>query len=228
VQALRQAFRLAQRQGRFRSIPYFPQLKEENTRQGFFERGEFEKVASRLREPIADIAWFAFFSGWRKGEVLSLRWEDVDRHAKEIRLRTSKNGDGRVLPLAGNLWEILERRWVAREYERNGVTTLADFVFHRKGRQVGSFYKSWRTVCKEVGVDGRLFHDLRRTAGRNMIRAGVPETVARSITGHRTRSMFDRYNITSERDKVEALRKIDAHFESQPTTSKVATIRPTK
>lgn len=117
VASLKQAFHLARKQERIHRVPYFPMLREDNARQGFFERDEFERLVAVLPEPLADAARFAYFSGWRKGEILPLRWEAVDRAAKEMRLSTSKNGRGRVLPLDGSLWDVIERRWKAREFQ---------------------------------------------------------------------------------------------------------------
>ena len=214
--ALRQALNLARRQGRITRGPFIPMLNEDNARQGFFERGDFEAVKANLPAPVADISQFAYLSGWRKGEILSLSWDMVDRMAREIRLPTSKNGRGRVLPLEGKLWELIERRWKAREIKGNkeGVTCLADSVFHngKDGNPITDFKKSWVSACNAAKVPGKLFHDLRRTAVRNMIRAGVPQSVAMAISGHRTVSMFLRYNIASEEDKREAIRKVDAHL----------------
>lgn len=197
LQPLQQAFNLARKQGRLNRVPYSPRLREDNARQGFFEAEEFEAVALHLPAPVDDIARFAYLSGWRKGEILGLRWQAVDRKAKEVRLQTSKNGHGRFLPLEGQLWDLMERRWAARQFLlSNDVPAISEFVYHRRGRLITEFRKSWATACKSAGVPGKLFHDLRRTAVRNMIRAGVPQSVAMSISGHRTTSMFLRYNIT--------------------------------
>jgi integrase len=156
-------------------------------------------------------------TGWRRGEIVTLRWEAVDRTAREVRLRTSKNGEGRVLPLEGDLWDLIERRWAARIVkQRDEMTKLSEFVFHREGEPVVDFRKPWNGAFKSAQVPRRIFHDLRRTAVRNMVRAGVPQSVAMSISGHKTVSMFLRYNISSGADKLEALKKMAAHLAAQP------------
>ncbi len=221
MQPLQQSLRLAQRQGRLGRVPYIALLREDNARQGFFERDEFERVVRQLPDPVDDIARFAFVAGWRKAEILRLRWEAVDRKAGEVRLAVSKNGRGRVLPLEGPLREIIERRWTAREFTTaEGITALSDFVFHARGHAVVDFKRSWATACKLARVPGKLFHDLRRTAVRNMVRAGVPQSVAMEISGHRTLSMFLRYNITSEADKREAIRLLASGLLEREKTRK--------
>jgi integrase len=223
--ALRSAFNLARKQGRISHVPYFPMLRENNARQGFFERKEFESVVANLPDDLADATRFAYLSGWRKGEILPLTWEAVDRAGKEVRLATSKNDYGRVLPLEGELLVLIERRWAARSYMRaDDSTAISNYVFHRKGKRIWKMDEEWKAACEKAKVPGRLFHDLRRTAVRNMIRAGVPQSVAMSITGHRTISMFLRYNITSDHDMREALRKTQAHVAAQFEEQKVVDI----
>ena len=215
--ALKQAFNLARRQARLTRVPYIPMLREDNARQGFFEHSDFESLVATLPDPINDLARFGYLSGWRRGEIVSLTWDAVDRTAKEVRLRTSKNGRGRVLPLDGDLWDLIERRWAARTVnKKDGTTKLSEFVFHRGAEPIVDFRKPWKEACTKAKIGGRLFHDLRRTAVRNMIRAGVPQSVAMSISGHQTVSMFGRYNITSATDRIEALRKTAEHLAAQP------------
>lgn len=216
LQLLGQAFRLAIRRKLLNFTPAIRRLSEAgNIRQGFFEDAEFNAVVEFLPPYLQDFTRFAYSTGWRKGEIASLTWADVDRGGRMIRLRpeASKNGRGRRVVLEDDWWAIIERRWKARQVcTRTGETILASHVFHLRGRPVGDFRQAWTSACKQARVEGRLFHDLRRTAVRNMVRAGVSEPVAMEISGHRTRSVFDRYNITSERDLRDAARKTQEYI----------------
>jgi hypothetical protein len=87
-----------------------------------------------------------------------------------------------------------------------------DAVFTRGTKPVADFRGTWDKITLAADCPGLLFHDLRRSAVRNMIRAGIPEVVCMKISGHKTRSVFDRYNITSERDLAEAARKIELSY----------------
>jgi integrase len=193
-------------------------LTENNTRQGFFERPDLEGVVSALPAYLQGFTRFAYLTGWRKGEIISLRWTDVDREAGAIRRpEAAKTGRGRTVMLEGDLAELIDRRWEARLLEKDGNVRVAALVFHRDGEPVGDFRKAWATACQAAGVPDRLFHDLRRTAARNMVRAGVSERVAMAVTGHLTRSMFDRYNIVSEDDLRMAAQKTTMYVDTLPT-----------
>jgi len=224
VQVLDAAGKLGVRNGKLTVWPKLRKLSEAgNAKQGFFEASEFETVLRHLPEHLQDAARFAYACGWRKSEVVGLRWEWVDAAAGQIVLPDSKNGRGRVLAIAGDLVELLKRREQARLVETpDERIKVVDLVFHRKGQPLGDFKRAWHAALVAAGFseqvkqpDGstrtvytKTFHDFRRTAARNLVRAGVREGVAMSVTGHRTRSVFDRYNITSTDDVRAALEAV--------------------
>ncbi len=213
--ALRRAFRLAIRQRRLSMMPVITLLAEHNARQGFVEPATFEIIVLHLPDYLQDLCRFAYLAGWRKGEVITLAWTDVDRTRGLITLRRehSKNEEPRLLPLSTELAAIIERRWQARIVTRAaGTTILADLVFHRAGKPVRTFRKAWASACTAAGAPGLLFHDLRRSAVRNMERAGgVSRTVAMKLSGHQTESVYRRYRIVDETDLREALARVEIH-----------------
>lgn len=202
LEALRAAYRLAVKQKRIGAdrVPYLELMRPQNRRTGFVEDEMFWKLYRALPAAEADIALFAYRSGWRRGEAEGLTWDQVDAGAREVRLWDSKNGRGRVLPLEGELWTVVQRRIAAR-------TLQTTAIFHRGGKPLGDWRKVWRKACKAAEAPGLLFHDLRRSAVRNLTRRGVPAVVAMQITGHRTRSVFDRYDIPTTDEARDALRK---------------------
>jgi hypothetical protein len=98
-------------------------------------------------------------------------------------------------------------------------------VFHRNGHQGTWFDDGWKSACARAGIPGRLVHDLRRSAVRNLVRAVVPDVVAMTLTGHKTRSVFDRYNLVSSTDQVEAVRKLaQLHSVREPESWRVVAL----
>jgi integrase len=199
TQLLGQAYKLAIENGILNTAPKIQKLSEVgNARQGFFGAMEFRSVLSNLSEHLRDFCLFAYLTGWRVGEVRSLSWTDLDGDSLKLRAENSKNRTARNVPLVGELAELIERR-------RLQMSTETSLIFHHKGQRIGDFRRAWTTACKLAGCPGRLVHDLRRTGVRDMIRAGVPQSVAMSISGHKTNHMFLRYNITSDQDQRTAL-----------------------
>jgi integrase len=175
VELLRRALRLGVESKRIVRMPVFPRkLPEKNARQGFFETGDFLKILEHLQQPINDMARFAFATGWRRGMLLEMRWLHVDRAGRVVTLPDSKNDDPQSVPLDDGLLEVIERRWNAREYQtRRGVLGVSEYVFHREGKPVSkpTFNREFAEARKKAGLARLIFHDLRRTAARNMIRA---------------------------------------------------------
>jgi integrase len=225
--ALRAAYRLARKQERIIRAPFVPMFHEHNVRRGWIEQAEAERIAAELGEPLGVLTLFARGSTWRRSEVESLTWEQVDRAAREVRLFDSKNGRGRVLPLDDYLSGLIERMWARREYQTASGSALSPLVFHRNGKPVGDWRKAWAAACQKAGRPDALFHDLRRSGIRDLVRAGVPQSVVMAISGHRTISTFLRYDIASEEDKRSALERARSYRETRKAAANVVPISVT-
>ena len=127
--------------------------------------------------------------------MLPLQWRQVDFQAGTVRLEpgTTKNKDGRTFYLTPELRACLEAQRAATEALQRQTGRIIPWVFHRVGSPIKSFWKAWRTACKAAGAPGRIPHDFRRTAVRNLERAGVPRSVAMKIVGHKTEAIYRRY-----------------------------------
>jgi integrase len=151
------------------------------------------------------VVTFAYVTGWRiQSEVLKLTWSQVDFKAGVVRLEpgTTKSGEGRTFPFTAipELCTVMEEQKRRTEAAQRKQGRIIAAVFHRNGEPVKTFYKAWRKATVAAGCPGRIPHDFRRTAVRNLVRAGVPEKTAMMMTGHKTRAVFDRYDIINEAD----------------------------
>ena len=204
LSALKRAFNLAARctPPKVAMVPYIPMLKENNTRKGFVEYEEFVALGEALPYYLKPVLTFGYFTGWRRGEVLGLNWNQVNLREGIVRLEPgeTKNDEGRTLYMEPELFDMMKD---LHKNRRLGCQK----VFHLNGKGLSDFRKSWRKACEEIKSPELLFHDLRRSGVRNMVRAGIPERVCMTISGHKTRSVFDRYNIVSQEDLKEAARK---------------------
>lgn len=195
-------------------VPYIPMLAENNTRKGFFEHGEFLALKNALPNYLKGFVTFAYKTGWRVSEIVNLMWDRVDLQHGIVRIEAgeTKNQEARTVYLDEELKVIFDQQWEARK--KSGK--LIPYVFpNRDGTdRIRVFRRSWVRACRDAGIGDRLFHDFRRTAVRNMVRAGIPERVAMMISGHKSRSVFERYNIVNSDDLRQAATKQEAYLET--------------
>lgn len=213
---LLQGFRILER-----PVPKVTMLAEPDPRDRWPAVGEVEKVIGALPAHLQPAFHLLRITGWRVNEALRLEWHRVDREAGTIRLgaRDNKTKKPRSYPFGAHpeLAQIIEERWAATVKWQRTHGQLCPFVFWKegvdaKGNPVASpitiYSKPWRSACKKAGVVGLIPHDLRRGAARLLIRSGVDEAVAMRLLGHKTDSIFRRYNVTSDDDTRDAVKKL--------------------
>ncbi len=188
-------------------------------------------VRAHLPTYAQPVVTFAFVTGWRvRSEVLTLQWRQVDFKAGIVRLDpgTTKNLEGRVFVMTPELRVALEAQRQVTEEKQKATASVIPWVFHRtkRGRQLKSFRKVWIQACIDAGVPGRILHDFRRTAVRNLERAGVPRSVAMKMVGHKTESVYRRYAIVDEAMLRDATDKLAAARGQSAGQSGLAVITP--
>lgn len=214
--------------------PYIKMLEENNARKGFLENGQFLAIRNHLPDYLKGFVTFGYKTGWRLDEIINLKWSQVDREQGIVRLEvgTTKNKEARTVYLDGELREMFKLQWSRRKRSK----TLSPYIFPKPGGidKPVDFRKAWNNACREAGIGygyrtkneyvrkwkdklpaGPIFHDLRRSAVRNMTRAGVPERVAMMVSGHKTRSVFERYNIVNDADLKMAAERQEAYLQAQ-------------
>ena len=193
-------------------MPRIRLLPENNVRKGFAEAKQVDLICKGLKSDVAEGVRFAFLTGWRRSEVFTLTWSQVDWDGGFVRLEpgTTKNQEGRAFPITPALRAILERRQALTRQCERAQARIIPLVFHRGGWPILSFRRSWKAACKKASLPGLLFHDLRRSAVRNLERASVPRSVAMKLIGHKTESIYRRYAIVAESDLKAAGEKLSA------------------
>ena len=200
LSVLKRAFNLGIEREKIFRKPKIKMLAENGTRTGFFEQGEFLAILANLPDYLRAPTIFSYVTGWRlRSEVLKLTWTDIDleRRTASLKAGTTKNKKARLIYLPQEIKKMLIP--LKRE---------VGLVFHNHGKPIRNYYKAWRKACIAAKLPAKIPHDFRRTAVRNLVRSGVSEHTAMMITGHRTRSVFDRYDIVDERDLEAAADKL--------------------
>jgi len=213
LSVLKRMFTLAVQANKLHGKPHIPMLREDNVRRGFFERKQFEAVRDGLPSPLRPIVTFAYLTGWRlSSEILKLEWRQVDMNAREVRLDpgTTKNREGRTFPFTAELEQVLKTLDGDRERLKD-AGKIVRYVFCRNDEDepIKNIRGAWQTACRAAGVPGRLLHDFRRTAVRNLERAGVPRSAAMAMVGHKTEAIYRRYAIVDAGALKDAAAKID-------------------
>jgi integrase len=213
LQCLRRMLNIAHQDGKIQSVPKIRLLKEPPARKGFLPLLKFEELACALPFALRPLITFLYYCGVRLGEALQVEWSQVDLDNRLIRLEDdqTKTGEARVVPLPGVLAMQLAK-----------IEPKAGKVFVDTNLRT-----EWTRACAAVGLgklevvkpedgypwhryNGLIVHDLRRSAIRNLVNAGVPERIAMKISGHKTRSVFDRYHIVSTDDVAAAMRRVES------------------
>jgi integrase len=202
---LRRMFKLAQREGKLQNVPYFPMQKESAPREGFVERPDCEKLRAAMPERLHPALTFAYETGCRIGAMKQIIWAWMQLDKSEVHLPAGviKNRKPLALPLSPELVGMLKK------------------LFHTDGPvfDTTNFRKEWNKACVKLGLgkqtgkkwfqyEGLIPHDFRRSAVRNLVNAGVDQSTAMKITGHKTVSVFQRYNIISTEQLHEAAKKV--------------------
>jgi len=199
-------------------VPFIPMLKENNTRKGFFEHADFLALKKNLPDYLKPFVTFTYKTGWRFSEITNLKWIQIDLAQRTARLESgeTKSDEGRTVYLDNELQDIILDLHEARK--TRGKISPYVFLNESGNDRVKDIRGAWKSACEKAEIGKRLFHDFRRTAVRNMIRAGIPERVAMMISGHKTRSVFDRYNIVSDTDLKLAAQKQETYLQAQTGT----------
>jgi integrase len=192
-------------------VPVIHKLPEDNVRQGFLEPDQYENLLEELPDNLKAMFVCGYHTGARKNELRRIRWEQVDFEAGLIRLSggQTKNKRARTLPIYGDM-----RRWL--EHQRETCPANCGWVFHgAHAHPVDNHLNGWAEACRRAELPSLLFHDLRRSAVRNMKRAKLQDLEAMRISGHKTREVFDRYNIIDEEDLADAGKRLEEYVQKR-------------
>jgi integrase len=195
-------------------VPHIPKLHEDNVREGFLARSDYEKLRDQLPSYLKLIFVCGYHWGVRAGELKAIKWEQVDLEHNQVLVsrKTTKNREAHTLPIYGEMRAWIDMAKTARDTDY----PECPWLFSDHGVQLLSFRKAWASACRRAGVTGLKFHDLRRSAARNMDMAGIPRKVIMAITGHKTESMFLRYRIVSQQDLTDAAKRMERWLEAKP------------
>jgi integrase len=201
---LRSAFNKAIDLGVLASAPRFPTIDvSNNARQGVFTHAEVVALAAELPLELRGVVWVSFLTGWRlKSDVLRMTWSQVQNGVLRLEPGNSKGGEGRSVSLDSypQLKAVFDEQRAYTDRVQHETGRIIPFVFHRHGQPIATMRQAFMSACVRAKLEGKIPHDLRRSAARSMDRAGVPRSVAMQIMGLRTENVFLRYRVVIQSD----------------------------
>ncbi len=206
---LHRAFELGRHSGVVQSPPPISMLRETGIRQGTYTREEVERIVKVLPPHLGPVVWFAYHTGRRRGEILQITWSDVNLEDGWITIRaaTTKTGSPDRIPIAGELRALL----MICQQRALDAGANCSFVFQYRQKPLKTFSRTWKLALTKCGLKDKLFHDLRRTAATDLVESGVSEQASMAITGHKTRSIFQRYNIVKSNTIREGMQRLEEY-----------------
>jgi len=216
--ALRRGFKLAERRKLVVSVPHIALSRERNRRTGFFEWEQFEAVRNHLPEYLRPVITTAFFTGWRAASELCTREKKhIVNDMLVLEAEEAKNEQPRKFPLdiIPELRETIEQQLEATRKLEVETGRVINFLFHHDGRPIVDYLPAWRKACEAAGLSGKLVHDFRRTAARNLINAGVDPLTTMQLVGWEDISMLKRYAIIDDAVLKRGVEKLNAHLEAE-------------
>jgi len=225
LSTLTKALRVAYKANKLARLPALERPAEGEARTGFVEPADFAAIRARLPVDLQVLATLLYTFAWRKQEALHLERRHVDLTTGEIRLDAAmtKTKRGRVVFCTPEVHRLLSEQLGRVDALQRKLGRVVPWLFPNlrgaarrvpgvrmtvQGDRMQSFRRAWAAACKAAGRPGLLVHDLRRSGVRNLVRVGVSDAVAMALSGHKTRSVFLRYDITSEADLREAARRL--------------------
>lgn len=214
---------LSKKHGLLAEVPDLDRLTEDNVRDVDVSPAEFAKLLESLPPRLRPLAVFGYITGWRREELLSRTWADIDEDWLWLDRSTAKNRQPKAFPLGEVPWlddTLAQHRTRKREIERRTGKVINSLFFFYEGKKAGeaikTFRRSWKKACTDAALPGLRFHDLRRSAAVQMLEAGIPETHAMRFLGHKTRSIFSRYAISGRSVLRAQAGKLGERFASAP------------
>jgi integrase len=215
VALMKRVFNLAIREDMVLKNPCWKvtMLKEDNKRDRILSGEEFKRALSELPDYLRPIVSLGYYTGMRRGEILNLIWKKVNMQEGYLDLEPedTKNSEPRRIYFDQVLWDIFRRAGKVRSLKH-------DYVFTYRGKPIKEFREGFNRALKRVGIENFHFHDLRHTFNTNMRKAGVDATVIMKLTGHKTLSMFTRYNTVDQDDAVDAMKRLNLFLSAQKSS----------